>query len=164
METITTATASQLYQEGKYQEALHAYHKLAQTNPTAENYMGLAQTYKSLGYIVYAVETLNEGIAHNPQNLDLKLMLAQIHFSSHNLDSVKEILEPIYEANKENLVVSTMYLNYFIAVGDYEKGKMLIPFLKKKGSNHAGILNNIGLVYIETGDMRSAMENFRKGF
>ncbi|MDE6978378.1 MAG: tetratricopeptide repeat protein, partial [Helicobacter sp.] len=108
-------TAAQLYKEGKYQEALVAYNALVQTNPVAANYLGLAQCYQKLGYTIHAIEALNEGIAKYPQNLDLQLCLAQTHFSAHNLDAAKEILEPLYASNKENLIVVALYLNYCIA-------------------------------------------------
>ncbi len=157
-------TAAQLYKEGKYQEALVAYNALVQTNPVAANYLGLAQCYQKLGYTIHAIEALNEGIAKYPQNLDLQLCLAQTHFSAHNLDAAKEILEPLYASNKENLIVVALYLNYCIATQDYHKATTLIPFLSKKGGNYIGIWNNIGLVYVEMGDMRSAMQTFRKGF
>ena len=157
-------TAAQLYKEGKYQEALVAYNALVQTNPVVANYYGLAHCYQKLGYTVHAIEALNEGIARYPQNIDLQILLVQIYLCTHNVDAVKEILEPLYATNKEDLRVTAKYLDYCIAINDYHKAKTLFPFLSKKGGNHIGILNNIGLVYIEMGDMHSAMQTFRKGF
>ena len=157
-------TPEQLFHEGKYQEALVGYNQLIQTNPTAANYLGLAKTYDKLNYTIHAIEALNEGIAKYPQNLDLQFYLAQTYFNEHNLNAAKAILEPLYESNKENLAVVASYLNYLITTNDYKKAKTLIPFLSKHGSHHIGILNNIGLVYVELGDMRSAMQTFRKGF
>ena len=157
-------TPEQLFHEGKYQEALVGYNQLIQTNPTAANYLGLAKTYDKLNYTIHAIEVLNEGIAKYPQNLDLQLSLAHLYFGAQNLNAAKVILEPLYESNKENLAVVASYLNYLITTNDYKKAKTLIPFLSKHGSHHIGILNNIGLVYIELGDMRSAMQTFRKGF
>ena len=161
---MTTTQAAQLYSEGKYQEALVAYNHLIQTNPTAANYLGLALAYQKLNYTIHAIEALNEGIAKNPQNLDLQLNLVQIYYGAHNLNAAKEIIEPLYAMNKENFKVVAMYLNYCIATNDYHKAKTLIPFLSKHGSQHIGILNNIGLIHIELGDMRSAIQTFRKGF
>ena len=158
------ATAQQLYTEGKYQEALVEYHKLIQSNPVAANYLGLAQTYKKLNHTIHAIEALNEGIARNPQSLELQLLLAQTHLGMHNANAAKNIIEPLSHVHHDNLTIVALYMNILIALGDYQKGLELIPFLSKNASNHAGILNNIGLIYIETGDMHNAIASFRKGF
>ncbi|MDE7195581.1 MAG: hypothetical protein K2N69_01015 [Helicobacter sp.] len=158
------ATAQQLYTEGKYQEALVEYHKIVQSNPVAANYLGLAQTYKKLNHTIHAIEALNEGIARNPQSLELQLLLAQTHLGMHNANAAKNIIEPLYHVHHDNLTIVALYMNILIALGDYQKGLELIPFLSKNASNHAGILNNIGLIYIETGDMHNAIASFRKGF
>ena len=158
------ATAQQLYTEGKYQEALVEYHKIVQSNPVAANYLGLAQTYKKLNHTIHAIEALNEGIARNPQSLELQLLLAQTHLGMHNANAAKNIIEPLYHVHHDNLTIVALYMNILIALGDYQKGLELIPFLSKNASNHAGILNNIGLIYIETGDMHNEIASFRKGF
>lgn len=158
------ATAQQLYAAGKYQEALAEYHRLVVSNPVAANYLGLAQTYTKLNHTIHAIEALNDGIARNPQSIELQLMLAQTYLGMHNANAAKNIVEPLYPNHQDNLTLVALYMNVLIALGDYQKGLELVPFLNENASNHAGILNNIGLIYIEMGDMHNAITHFRKGF
>ncbi len=164
--TVTFAdnnTARQLFMAGKYQEALAEYNKLIASNPVVTNYLGLAMTYNKLNYNIHAINALQEAIRIDPSNVEALVLLVQTYMSMHNFAAAKEIIEPLYEAHKENVNIVALYMNFLIGIGDYKTGQGLIDFLLEN-SSHAGILNNAGLIEIELGNMSKALEYFRRGF
>ena len=164
--TVTFAdnnTAQSLYAAGKYQEALAEYNKLIASNPVATNYLGLAMTYKKLNHTIHAINALQEAMRIDPQNIEAPALLVQTYMGMHNFTSAKAIVEPLYEAHKNNINIAALYMNFLIGIGDYKTGHTLIDFLLAN-SSHAGILNNAGLIEIELGNMTKALEYFRRGF
>ncbi|WP_181566255.1 tetratricopeptide repeat protein [Helicobacter monodelphidis] len=151
-------------QQGKNEEALALFLKALESD--SEMVMALSGTieaYMNLGYSIHALEYIPKALELDPNNLGINLLYAKILIERYRYNEAKKICERLYKSYPNDPKVMVVYLQYLLSVNSYKTAKQISERLLKISKSPSSY-NNTGLIYLELGDMKTAIELFRKGF
>lgn len=154
---------NELFNQKKYAEALAEYQSILTKNPDLYVVnINIANCYYEMKQPEKAIESLNLILAKDPASVDAMSRLGSIYAETGNLEKALEYFGKIDEKMIKN---PTIFYN--IGVLLYNKQRVpeaLIYFQKAIGvdANFADGYYQVGLCYINQGDMAKAKEAFSK--
>ena len=157
------ASGWDLFEEGKYEEALKKFNKAVELNPNySEPYKGLGTSYRWLKNYDKAVYNLNKAININPDDDGTYVVLG---FSLQQLGKFEEAIKQLNKAieiNPNNDRAHRILGAVYIDNGDYEYALSSLERAKELDKPDPYIYFYFAKYYYETGDYNSAKENIDK--
>lgn len=170
----TYAKASELYNSGKFEEALNSYLQIKYQTPEINSM--IANCYYQINQSEKALEYYNKVIAQDNKNENALLMIANIFATQNKTNEAKAYLNKILSINPNNIDAK----NTLAALNEGEEGKLLdsaiAMYENKKYNDSMKILNKIvfanpkntyahyykGLIFEEQKDFDSALAEYKK--
>ncbi|MBN1626231.1 MAG: tetratricopeptide repeat protein [Deltaproteobacteria bacterium] len=155
---IKNRLVSEYINQQKWADAARMLEGLVRENPDPESYGDLLDVYEKMQNAIGAVSVLRKMIDLKPDDLDLKIKLADVLESSGRITEAIEVYEALLEGVKgKDLLPVYNSLGYLYA----EKGdndKAISFYLKALDLNKedANIYDNLSLLYEKTGQKDKA--------
>ncbi len=122
--------ADALMNQKKYAEARAVYQGIIKRVPqvTGPMQLNLARTYYAEGNLDKTIETLKTGLSMVPDNVQAKLLLANVLAEKGSFDEAGQVLASVDEAA---ITEPQIYLNFAVAFVNAKKPEGAIPYLDK---------------------------------
>jgi tetratricopeptide (TPR) repeat protein len=154
---------NELYQMGKYQEAIKAYEQVLVENPNFYAvYEQIGMCYFRLNDMENAVKTLKLLLEKSPGDEKALITLSTIYLDSKQL---QEALTYFKLLKEDNVKDPNVFYNFGILYFKENQMDTAIEFLNKciqRDSNYYKAYYQLGLVYVNKGNMDEAKKNFQK--
>ena len=127
-----TGPADRLFREGKFAEAVTAYGRLVNADPSAADAMaGLGRSLLELHRTADAIQYLERAVRLKPDLVEARLALARAFVESGNLAPVMSLVEPVYERQPADPQTLHLMIEGFYGGGYYQRALQLIGELRK---------------------------------
>jgi tetratricopeptide (TPR) repeat protein len=127
-----TGPADRLFREGKFAEAVTAYGRLVNADPSAADAMaGLGRSLLELHRTADAIQYLERAVRLKPDLVEARLALARAFVESGNLGPVMSLVEPVYERQPADPQTLRLMIEGFYGGGYYQRALQLIGELRK---------------------------------
>jgi predicted Zn-dependent protease len=122
--------ADQLYQAGKFPEAVSAYQSLIRADPgSAEAWAGLGKSLLQMHDSKEAISCLSRALQLKPGQDETKIALARALLEAGNSGAAVGLLEPLYEQQPGNAQVLRLFSEGLYRGGYYQKTLQLVDEL-----------------------------------
>ena len=139
--TEKLVAGSDLYRQGKFEEAIAKYESI---NPkTAEAYLNIGSCYQAMNNDLKAIENYKKAMIKDSNNSDIALYLGQSYINLEDWENAKSYLGKSISLNSDNKLARDLY-NYVLEQLDQKKFQQVLDaYSKKEYTNALGILNNM---------------------
>ncbi len=110
-----------------YKKAVSAYRKGFDKRASSETVFKLAYVYTQLGDNDSKMQLLNEWVKKHPQDVRVKLFLANEYYAAKQNDKAKKIYESVLSKNENNVLA----LNNLALIYAGEKNKLALDYAKR---------------------------------
>lgn len=146
---------------GRYDEAITEYQRALQLKPMPQVRLNLALAYYKSSKLSLAVEELNQVRRDMPNELRPTLLLADCYLRLGESKKVIELLNPVQQANQDDLAIVYMLGTALVRDGQADKGQVLIDRILKNGdSAEARLL--LGTTKLKVNDFSGALVDLQK--
>ncbi len=157
------ATGNDLFNQGKFPEALAEYQAILAKNPdlTVVN-INIANCYYEMKQLDKAIESLNAVLAKEPTSVDVITRLGNIYAEMGNLDKAMEYFNKIDQTTIRN---PTTFYNIGVLLYNNQKVPQAIDYFNKTigiDPNFADGYFQLGLCYVNQNELPKAKEAFNK--
>ncbi len=108
-------------------QILDKYLTALEKDPKSRVFAPLAEYYRKSGLLTQAIETLNQGIRHNPDYVLGHLGLAFCYFENGDSKRSYDILKPLIDSNRDNLRMLRLFSDVCL---DLKKSEEALETLK----------------------------------
>jgi cytochrome c-type biogenesis protein CcmH/NrfG len=108
-----------------------------------------------VGELTVAEARFRESLRHHPQNGDVWLALAQLHYQQHDAPSMKAELQKAIALKKEINVVKIAAHTYFFS-GNYDEARELYRYLHTVYPGHLTTMTRLALIALRRADYTEA--------
>ena len=144
-----------LYDDGKYEEAIDAYTSYLETHPNhAKSIYNRGRSYEEMGEIKKAIEDFKVLVKLDPENINAYLSLAKISYNSHEYNKVLVYTSSVIDLN-ENLAQA-----HFLS-GRAEHQLGYLDQALESYNNAITINRDFGEAYLYRGAVRVGQEQSR---
>ena len=132
---------SNLYKQGKFQEAIAQYELIEPK--TAETYLNIGSCYQALNNDQKAIEYYKQAMIKDSNNSDIALYLGQSYLNLEDWENAKSYLGKAVSLNQNNKLAKDLY-NYVIEQQEQGNLQRALDFYSKgQYTNALSVLNNI---------------------
>lgn len=134
---------------GKYLSLVALIHQRLKTHDSAHNRLSLAKAYEHLDLFDKAGEIVQEGLKREPENVLLKLALADLLLKHYDEESLKQAGEILSQLSHEKLAGGEAELRgenylfscgiYFGLTGESQRARECLERLRKQKPDYEGI-------------------------
>ena len=110
-------------------QILDKYLTVLERDPKSRVFAPLAEYYRKSGLLNQAIETLNQGIKHNPNYVLGHLGLAFCYFENGNAKRSYDILSPLIESNRDNLRMLRLYSDICLELNKSDEALETLKYL-----------------------------------
>jgi tetratricopeptide (TPR) repeat protein len=138
--------------------------KLKDENPERyESFMGLAMTYSSAGFLDEAIAILDHGIGVVKERSEtLKYMKASYIEDSGDIDTALNLLNQVMRESPKYTPAYTLAAEWLTGQGKKDEAQKVYEAGLKSIPNNQELLFGHGVLLIDQGDNKAALEVFRK--
>lgn len=110
-------------------QILDKYLTALEKDPTSRVFAPLAEYYRKSGLLSQAIETLNQGIRHNPNYVLGHLGLAFCYFENGDSKRAYDTLNPLIDSNRDNLRMLRLYSDICLELNKTEEALENLKYL-----------------------------------
>ncbi|MFC2169983.1 tetratricopeptide repeat protein [Acidobacteriota bacterium] len=160
---IPKSKADELFEQGKYDEALQEYQKMLAENPDLyKMYDKIGQCYYKLENFDKAVESFKLMLDKEPESQDALLNLSAVYFEKGNLEEGMNYFNQLNEQSRSN---AGLLYNVGSLLFKNGQADLAIEYLKKSieiNPNFVDAYYQLALSSLNKGDTEEAKKNFEK--
>ena len=108
-------------------QILEKYLSTLEKDPSSRVFAPLAEYYRKNGLLTQAIDTLSEGIKHNPEYVLGHLGLAFCHHDNGATKRAYDILRPLVDSNRDNIRMLKLFSDICL---DLKKNQEALQYLK----------------------------------
>lgn len=132
---------SQLYKQGKFQEAISQYEVIEPKN--AEVYLNIGSCYQAMNDDKKAIDFYKQAMIMDSNNSDIALYLGQSYLNLEDWENAKSYLGKSMTLNQNNKLAKDLY-NYVVEQQEQVNLQRALDFYSKgQYSNALAVLNNM---------------------
>ena len=132
--------------EGLNSPIIQKYELALDQNPSSRVFAPLAESYRKIGMVDRALQTLRQGIKNNPDYALGHIGLAHCYYDMGEFNLSYTTLKPMIDNNQENLRLLKLYAKVCVEIGNeqeaLEKAKYLM-FLNPRDKEAAKIVKDL---------------------
>ncbi|MBW2631368.1 MAG: tetratricopeptide repeat protein [Deltaproteobacteria bacterium] len=159
--------ADQYMQEGRYEEAIELYHKLAEINPEDDSIlMSLAWAYRDSGRLSDAALCLEKLLE---KELKREIFtgfafdeLVKIYRDEGNYERLVAICEAAVAAQPDDVSLLTTLGNSYLGAGKTDRAVEIFEILAKMEPDAPALFRSLGNAHIATGDFEEAEDAYNR--
>jgi pentatricopeptide repeat protein len=110
-------------------QILEKYLSTLEKDPSSRVFAPLAEYYRKNGLLNQAIDTLSQGIKHNPEYVLGHLGLAFCHFDNGDSKRAYDILRPLVSANRDNIRMLKLFSDVCLDLKNNEKALEYLKYL-----------------------------------
>jgi len=110
-------------------QILDKYLSALEKDPKSRVFAPLAEYYRKSGLLSQAIETLNQGIKHNPDYVLGHLGLAFCYYENGDAKRSYDILRPLIDTNRDNLRMLRLYSDACLELSKNEEALETLKYL-----------------------------------
>jgi tetratricopeptide (TPR) repeat protein len=130
------------------------------TNENIESltFIGLAEVKLAQGNLREAIEYSEKSIFINSDRIRPKLILATAKFRIGDINDANEILQGLYDSNKDNAQVNLAISDYYVSINQVPKSILILEEYLKFNPTNFKIMDQIGNLYWLNQNKEEALE------
>lgn len=110
-------------------QILEKYLTTLEKDPSSRVFAPLAEYYRKNGLLTQAIDTLNQGIKHNPSYVLGHLGLSFCHYDNGDFKRAYDILRPLVDSNRDNIRMLRLFSEVCLELKKTEEALQNLKYL-----------------------------------
>lgn len=148
-----------------YEGAVEAFRAAAMIMPDSTlAYRNEAAALLNLGRYEESIAPLKEALAHQPDDVEVKTMLAQVYVANHADSLAVPILEDLWQHGAHSEEVADNLSRAYVRMGQKDKAKAIYEEAIKLNPANFQFRYNYGTILLEAQEYDAAIEQLQKAY